>query len=76
MSTGQSQNPTSLDLLTRQKALDRVFARAPEAIVLIDTDDRVLEINPEFTRVFGYALEEARGRLINELVVPEELLAE
>ena len=76
MSTGHSQNPTSLDLLTRQNAFDRVFARAPEAIVLIDTDDRILEINPEFTRVFGYALEEACGRLINELVVPEELLAE
>jgi hypothetical protein len=39
-----------LDLLTRQKALpDRVFARVPEAIVLLDTDDRVLQVNPEFT---------------------------
>jgi len=48
----------------------------PEAIVLLDTDERILQVNPEFTRVFGYAQEEACGRLINELVVPEELLAE
>jgi formate hydrogenlyase transcriptional activator len=48
----------------------------PEAIVLLDTDDRILQVNPEFTRIFGHAQEEACGRLIYELVVPEELLAE
>jgi PAS domain S-box-containing protein len=67
----------ALDTLARQRALlDGLFARVPEAIVLLDTDDRILQVNPEFTRVFGYAQEEACGRLINELVVPEELLAE
>jgi formate hydrogenlyase transcriptional activator len=66
-----------LDSLTRQRALlDGLLARVPEAIVLLDTDDRILQVNPEFTRLFGYAQEEARERLINELVVPEELLAE
>ena len=66
-----------LEALTRQRALlDGLFARVPEAIVLLDTDDRVLQVNPEFTRVFGYAQEEACGRLIGELVVPEESLAE
>jgi len=48
----------------------------PEAIVLLDTDDRILRVNPQFTKIFGYAREEACGRPINELVVPEELLAE
>jgi formate hydrogenlyase transcriptional activator len=48
----------------------------PEAIVLLDTDDRILQVNQEFTRLFGYAQDEACGRLINELVVPEELSAE
>jgi len=63
--------------LTRQKALlDELFARVPEAIVLIDADDRLLRVNPEFTKIFGYAQDEACGRRINELVVPEELLSE
>ena len=45
-----------LDTLTRQRALlDGLFARVPEAIVLLDIDDRILQVNPEFTRVFGYA---------------------
>jgi PAS domain S-box-containing protein len=64
-----------LDMLTRQRALfDGLFARVPEAIVLLDTDERILQLNPEFTWLFGYAQEEACGRLINELVLPEELL--
>jgi PAS domain S-box-containing protein len=63
--------------VTRQKALlNELFARVSEAIVLLDTDDRILRVNPEFTRIFGYAEEEALGRPINELVVPEELWAE
>jgi PAS domain S-box-containing protein len=61
----------------RQKALlNELFARVPEAIVLLDTDDRILRVNPEFTRIFGYGEEEALGCPINELVVPEELWAE
>jgi PAS domain S-box-containing protein len=43
---------------------------------LLDTGDRILEVNQEFTRVFGYANEEACGHLIQELIVPEELLTE
>ncbi len=63
--------------LVRQEALlDKLFATVPEAIVVLDTDDSVLRVNPEFTRLFGYAEEEALGRPINELVVPEELRAE
>src|ERR1700751_1030462 len=48
--------------------LDGLFARVREAIVLLDTDDRVLQVNPEFTRVFGYAQEEACGRRSKELI--------
>jgi PAS domain S-box-containing protein len=48
----------------------------PEAIVVLDTDDNILRVNPEFTRIFGYAEEEALGRPINQLVVPEDLWAE
>jgi len=70
----RKSNDVSLDTFTA--LLDRVFARVPEAVVLLDIDDRILQVNPEFTRVFGYGQEEACGRLINELIVPEELLTE
>ena len=66
-----------VDVLAQQKAfLDQAVARVREAIVLLSTDDRILQINPEFTRVFGYAPEEACGHLINDLIVPKEFLDE
>lgn len=55
-----------------QKAyFERLFESAPEGIVMLDTDDRVLHVNPEFTRMFGYSDDEARGRPINLLIAPE-----
>ncbi len=75
--SGSNSADVPLDTLAGQRALlDGLFARVPEAIVLLGTDDRILQINPEFTRLFGYTQREACGRLINELVVPEESLAE
>jgi PAS domain S-box-containing protein len=69
-------SPPPDDQLRQKAHLEELFATVPEAIVLLDTDDRILRVNPEFTRIFGYAEEEALGRLINELVAPEELRAE
>src|SRR5215471_5618834 len=70
-------DPRTIPEAIRQQALfNGLFAKVPEAIVLLDTEDRVLQVNPEFTNIFGYAQEEACGRLINDLVVPEELSVE
>ena len=67
----------SAEQLTAQSAqLDELFEQAPEGIVLLDVEDCVLRINPEFTRIFGYTADEAVGRPINDLTVPEELRSE
>jgi len=63
-------------LATQKAQLDELFEQAPEGIVLLDVEDRILRINPEFTRIFGYTPDEAIGRLINDLIAPEELLSE
>ncbi len=63
-------------LITQKAQLDELFKQAPEGIVLLDVEDRVLRINPEFTRIFGYTSEEAMGRCINDLIAPEELRGE
>lgn len=63
--------------LTAQKAyLDELFEQAPEGIVLLDIENRVLRINREFTRIFGYTMEEAGGRFLNDLVAPDDLRSE
>ena len=51
-----------------------LFEGAPEAIAIVSGEDRVMRINSEFERTFGYPAEEAVGRRINELIVPDDLL--
>ena len=63
------------DELRRQKAhLDELFDMAPDAIVLTDlSHPRILRINNEFARVFGYAPEEAVGQRLRHLIVPDDV---
>jgi PAS domain S-box-containing protein len=56
--------------------LDELFESAPEAIVMLDLGQRVIRVNREFTRMFGFPLEEAEGRRLEELIVPAHLAAE
>ena len=63
-------------LKIQQAYLDQLFENAPEGIVLLDTDDRVLRVNSEFTRMFGYTSTDALNHPINELIVPEDRLDE
>jgi PAS domain-containing protein len=46
---------------------DQLLEKVPEGIA----DDRVLRINAEFPRLFGYAPDEATGHLLTDLVRPE-----
>jgi PAS domain S-box-containing protein len=60
-------------LATQSACFDQLFDQAPEGIVLLDAGDRVVRINAEFTRLFGFAPDEATGRLLDDLVRPEVL---
>ena len=62
---------TQDELRIRTAYLEQLFESAPEAIVVLDADDRVTRINSEFTRLFGYSPEEAIGATITDLIVPE-----
>jgi len=61
------------ELRIHRAYLDELFDTAPEAICILDMNTRVLSVNQEFTRMFGYEKEEAVGRNILDLVVPDEL---
>ncbi len=63
--------------LTRQITLFRnLFESSPEAIAVLDHEDRVLEVNRSFETIFGYSEAEAKGRKINDLVAPGPYLAD
>ena len=44
----------------------------PRAIVLRDIENRVLRVNEEFTKLFGYTVDEALGQNISSLIVPDD----
>src|SRR5579884_3949724 len=49
---------------------------SPAAIVVMDADERVTGWNPAAAALFGYDADEAIGRTIDELVVPEDFRSE
>ncbi len=56
--------------------LEQLFETAPEAIVLADIESRVIRTNTEFTRMFGYTADEARGQSLDDLLAPTALHGE
>lgn len=65
---------TSLvDRHQEQRALlDELFEQAPQAVALMTANNRVVRVNREFTRLFGYAPEETLGRRLSDLIVPAD----
>ena len=67
--TGRKQAEEALEL---QKAyFQQLFDNSPDAILMMDTNDRAIQANRGFEVLFGYSNEEAKGRSLIELIVPE-----
>jgi two-component system, cell cycle sensor histidine kinase and response regulator CckA len=56
--------------------LEQLVDCAPEAISILNAPYRIMRINGEFTRMFGYAAEEALGQRIDSILVPPDRHAE
>ena len=56
--------------------LDHLFEDAPEAIAVLDERNRIVRVNRQYTRLYGYTAEDVIGRAPAELTVPPEGLAE
>jgi PAS domain S-box-containing protein len=69
------RNQAEHELRRQKEHLDGLFELAPEAVILTDENFNVLRVNKEFTQMFGYAPDEAVGRWLPDLIVPEELQA-
>jgi PAS domain S-box-containing protein len=65
---------TSLvDRLQKERTLlDELFEQTPQAVALMNGDRRLVRVNREFTRIFGYTPQETVGRRLSELIVPGE----
>lgn len=49
-----------------RKMFASLFNSSPEATLYHDKEGRIININPRFTELFGYTLEEIKGRNIND----------
>lgn len=59
-----------------QERFKRLFMDNPEAAVYLDPDFHVSDVNPRFSELFGYSLDEIRGKNINDVIVPEDRIDE
>ncbi|MFA5527090.1 MAG: EAL domain-containing protein [Peptostreptococcales bacterium] len=57
----------------RQKLMfDRLFFASPYAVAILDKEQKVVNINENFTSLFKYSLEDVEGKPINILAAPSE----
>jgi diguanylate cyclase (GGDEF)-like protein/PAS domain S-box-containing protein len=49
-----------------QQEFASIFKSSPEALVYLDENSNIININPRFNKLFGYTLEEVKGRNIND----------
>jgi PAS domain S-box-containing protein len=74
--TDAGPDQTSAPYQHKEAYFRQLFEGSPDAIVMADSRGKVLEANSSFERIFQYSVEEAKGRLINELVAPPHLAGE
>lgn len=67
---------TSIEAQTQQTFFEELFNNSPYALVFLNSNHVVLRINKAFTKVFGYTPDEAIGKPIYELVVPEGMYSD
>ncbi|MBK9012694.1 MAG: PAS domain S-box protein [Saprospiraceae bacterium] len=57
---------------SEKERLNAVLRGALDAVITIDTNNTVIEWNPQAVHIFGYAELEAKGGLLPDLIMPKE----
>ncbi len=67
---------TEADLVKQRAYFLELFANSPQAIVLIDVEGHVRDANAAYEELFGRSLQDIKGKLNRDVVVPSELMTE
>ena len=60
-----------------QQEFASLFKSSPEALVYLDENGNIININPRFTELFGYTLDEVKGKNINDgMIHPPDRIEE
>jgi diguanylate cyclase (GGDEF)-like protein/PAS domain S-box-containing protein len=60
----------------QKKTFEDLFENTPDATVFFDMKQHVVNINGQFTKIFGYQREEATGQFLNLLIDPDKKVDE
>ncbi|HYG18340.1 MAG TPA: PAS domain S-box protein, partial [Ohtaekwangia sp.] len=67
---------TEARIKKNETLLAQLFQNIPMAVVLLNDMGKVEQVNRGFEEMFGYTLDELKGKSINDFIVPEELVHE
>jgi PAS domain S-box-containing protein len=65
-----SQKKAELEIVIQKAYLEQLFEASTEAIAFIDENDRVEQINSQFTAIFGFTPDEVVGRSLDDTIIP------
>lgn len=64
---------TKEEIKRNETFFTQLFDNVPMAVVMLDATGHVELVNRGFTKMFGYALNELKGKNLNDFIVPAEL---
>lgn len=64
------------EIISQKEKFLQLFQNSPIAIVLLDEQDKIIQINESFTQLFDYYPDEIKGKYINNLIVSPEMKEE
>jgi PAS domain S-box-containing protein len=67
------QKATEKRLKIQEAYFETLIQEAPLAIVILDQNDIIRQVNKQFAVLFGYTEAECIGQYINDLIVPDDL---
>ena len=56
------------NLIESEKIFSQLFESSPDAIIVVDTDEKMLRVNQEAEKIFGYSRNELLGKEISFLI--------
>lgn len=60
---------TEREKIFNYSLMEQLFDHSPNAIVLVDSENRIEKCNDAFTKLFGYNRDEIRGQDIDQLII-------
>ncbi|MDX2441272.1 MAG: EAL domain-containing protein [Desulfobacterales bacterium] len=64
------------ELIEQRAYFSQLFENSPQAILIIETGGKIVEINKGFEKIFGYPAKELKGKDNTNCIVPENMIEE